>query len=74
MSSKNVTVKVAGQVAILEGRVETEHEKSIIERLAKMEPGKHPDGQGLFLKVDPKWNNLHNEPRFTALLEAMHFQ
>ena len=27
-----------------------------------------------FLKVDPKWNNLHNEPRFTALLEAMHFQ
>jgi len=27
-----------------------------------------------FLKVDPKWNNLHNEPRFVALLDTMHFR
>ena len=38
-SGKNVTVLVQGTMAILEGTVESEHERSIIERLAKMEAG-----------------------------------
>jgi len=27
-----------------------------------------------FLKVDPKWNNLRNEPRFVALMRQMNFE
>jgi hypothetical protein len=27
-----------------------------------------------FLKVDPKWNNLRNEPRFIALMKQMKFE
>jgi DNA-binding winged helix-turn-helix (wHTH) protein/tetratricopeptide (TPR) repeat protein len=27
----------------------------------------------VFLKVDPKWNNLRNEPRFLSMLRAMNF-
>jgi serine/threonine-protein kinase len=27
-----------------------------------------------FLKVDPKWNNLRNEPRFLAIMKQMNFE
>ena len=27
-----------------------------------------------FLKVDPKWNNLRNEPRFIDLMRRMNFE
>jgi len=30
--------------------------------------------QLVFLKVDPKWNNLRSEPRFTALAKQMNFE
>jgi hypothetical protein len=26
-----------------------------------------------FLKIDPKWNNLRNEPRFMDLMQRMKF-
>ncbi len=28
----------------------------------------------VFLKVDPKWNNLRNEPRFIELMRRMNFE
>ena len=32
------------------------------------------DVRMIFLKVDPKWNNLRNEPRFIALMKQMKFE
>jgi serine/threonine-protein kinase len=32
------------------------------------------DTKMTLLKVEPKWNNLRNEPRFVELLKRMHFQ
>jgi DNA-binding winged helix-turn-helix (wHTH) protein/TolB-like protein/Flp pilus assembly protein TadD len=32
------------------------------------------DARMVFLKVDPKWNNLRNEPRFMALMKQMKFE
>jgi serine/threonine-protein kinase len=32
------------------------------------------DPKMTFLKVDPKWNNLRNEPRFVDLMKRMHFR
>jgi serine/threonine-protein kinase len=32
------------------------------------------DARMTFLKVDPKWNNLHNDPRFIAVMKQMKFE
>jgi len=32
------------------------------------------DVRMVFLKVEPKWNNLRNEPRFISLMKRMNFQ
>jgi TolB-like protein/Flp pilus assembly protein TadD len=32
------------------------------------------DTKMTFLKVEPKWNNLRNEPRFAALMQRMNFR
>ena len=32
------------------------------------------DVRMVFLKVEPKWNNLRNEPRFIALMKRMNFE
>ena len=31
------------------------------------------DAKMVFLKVEPKWNNLRNEPRFVDLMKRMNF-
>jgi hypothetical protein len=38
-SAKNITVSVSGRTAILTGSVGSEHEKDLLARLAKLEPG-----------------------------------
>lgn len=38
-SAKNITVSVSGRTAILTGSVGSEHEKELLARLAKLEPG-----------------------------------
>jgi tetratricopeptide (TPR) repeat protein len=32
------------------------------------------DARMVFLKVEPKWNNLRAEPRFAALIKRMNFE
>jgi serine/threonine-protein kinase len=32
------------------------------------------DAKMVFLKVEPKWNNLRNEPRFVVLMRGMNFE
>ncbi|MGZ4965093.1 MAG: winged helix-turn-helix domain-containing protein [Limisphaerales bacterium] len=32
------------------------------------------DMRMIFLKVDPKWNNMRNEPRFIAIMKKMNFE
>jgi len=32
------------------------------------------DPKMTFLKVEPKWNNLRNEPRFVDLMRRMNFE
>jgi hypothetical protein len=32
------------------------------------------DPKMTFLKVEPKWNNLRNEPRFIELMQRMNFE
>jgi hypothetical protein len=32
------------------------------------------DAKMVFLKVDPKWNNLRSEPRFVDLMRRMNFE
>ena len=31
------------------------------------------DVRMVFLKVEPKWNNLRNEPRFVGLMKEMNY-
>jgi hypothetical protein len=32
------------------------------------------DPRMVFLKVEPKWNNLRDDPRFQSLLQRVHLQ
>jgi hypothetical protein len=59
-SGKNVIVTVQGTMAILEGTVESEHERSIIERLAKMEAGIYSVDNQLVVASDT--SNLETLP------------
>jgi len=44
------------------------------ETLAWLERGfEQRDAKMVFLKVEPKWNNLRNEPRFVDLMRRMNF-
>lgn len=44
------------------------------EAIASLERGfKQRDPRMVFLKVEPKWNNLHNDPRFKELLRKIGF-
>ena len=44
------------------------------EAIAWLERGYNErDPKMVFLKVEPKWNNLHNDPRFIDLLRRVGF-
>ena len=44
------------------------------ETLAWLERGfEQRDAKMVFLKVEPKWNNLRSEPRFVNLMRRMNF-
>ncbi|MBA4182723.1 MAG: hypothetical protein H0X49_01745 [Acidobacteria bacterium] len=45
------------------------------ETLAWLERGfEQRDAKMVFLKVEPKWNNLSSEPRFIDLMRRMNFE
>ncbi len=45
------------------------------EALNQLEKGfREKDVRMILLKVDPKWNNLRNEPRFIELMQRMNFE
>ncbi len=45
------------------------------ETLAWLERGfEQRDAKMVFLKVEPKWNSLRNEPRFVELMQRMNFE
>ena len=65
LKPQNIVITARGQVKALGDLEET---------FSWLERGfQQRDPKMVFLKVDPKWSNLHNDPRFKELLRRMAF-